>query len=216
MAKEYRLKKGSIHEQFLASRAKIQVFGGGFGNGKTSVAVVKALSIARDYPGCNILMARSTYPKLNDTLRKTFLDFCPAEAIKSFPMSKNSDNTCVLDTGSMVNFRYLQQKTSSADGTSSSNLLSATFDLAVVDQIEDPEITHKDFLDLIGRMRGSALYRGDDPSMPRTGPRWIIQFIKQLNGTLCYVQLELLHLRNTGCHRAASLNTRYRLDTLLL
>lgn len=174
MAKEYRLKQGSIHEKFFASRAKIQVFGGGFGNGKSSAAVVKALQVARDYPGANILMARSTYPKLNDTLRKTFLDFCPKAAIKSFPMSKNSDNTCTLDTNSQINFRYLQQKTSAEDGTSSSNLLSATYDLAIVDQIEDPEITHKDFLDLIGRMRGSALYRGDDPTMPRSGPRWII------------------------------------------
>jgi hypothetical protein len=53
-------------------------------------------------------------------------------------------------------------------------LLSATYDWIVVDQIEDPEITEKDFLDLLGRLRGSAEYTGDDPTMPRTGPRWII------------------------------------------
>jgi hypothetical protein len=58
--------------------------------------------------------------------------------------------------------------------TSSSNLLSATYDWIVVDQIEDPEITEKDFLDLLGRLRGSAEYTGDDPTMPRTGPRWIV------------------------------------------
>lgn len=173
MAKTYNLKEGSLHEKFIASRAKIQFFGGGFANGKTSAMVLKALQVARDYPGCNILMARSTYPKLNDTLRKTFIEFCPAEWIKSFPMSKNSENQCTLINGSTINFRYIAQRKGTEDGGSTSNLLSATYDLVCVDQIEDPEIIHKDFLDLQGRLRGSAIYRGNDPTMPRTGPRWM-------------------------------------------
>jgi hypothetical protein len=47
--------------------------GGGFGNGKTTAGVVKALELAKDYPGSNGLIARSTFPKLNDTIRKEFL-----------------------------------------------------------------------------------------------------------------------------------------------
>lgn len=148
--------------------------GGGFGNGKTSAMVIKVLGIAMDYPGANILMARSTYPKLNDTLRKTFLEFCPGEWIKSFPLSKNSDNTCTLVNGTTINFRYIAQRSSTEDGGSTSNLLSATYDVVCVDQLEDPEIIHKDFLDLLGRLRGSAVYRGKDPTMPRTGPRWLL------------------------------------------
>lgn len=174
MSKTYNLKEGSLHETFMASRAKIQFFGGGFANGKTSAMVVKTLQIARDYPGCNILMARSTYPKLNDTLRKTFVEFCPAEWIASFPMSKNSENTCTLVNGTKINFRYISQRKGTEDGGTTSNLLSATYDLVVVDQIEDPEIIHKDFLDLLGRLRGSAIYRGDDPTMPRVGPQWML------------------------------------------
>ena len=174
MAKTYNLLEGSLHDKFFQSRAKIQFFGGGYGNGKTSAMTVKAmLKVAKDYPGCNILMSRSTYPKLNDTLRKTFLEFCPAEWIDSFPLSKNSDNTCKLVNGTTINFRYIAQRKSTEDGGSTSNLLSATYDLIVVDQIEDPEIIHKDFKDLMGRLRGSAIYRGDDPTMPRTGPRWM-------------------------------------------
>ena len=173
MAKVYQLKEGSIHEKFFASRAKIQFFGGGFGNGKTSAMVVKALKILKDYPGANVLCARSTYPKLNDTLRRTFIDFCPAEWIDSFPMSKNSENACTLKDGTRYNFRYVAQKRSTEDGNATSNLLSATYDIAIIDQIEDPEITYKDLLDILGRMRGDTVYRGDDPTMPRTGPRWV-------------------------------------------
>jgi phage terminase large subunit len=190
MAKTYILKEGGIHERFFASRNKIQFFGGGFGNGKTSAMVVKAIiQVAIDYPGCNILMARSTYPKLNDTMRRTFLEFCPAEWIKSFPLSKNSDNTCVLNNGTTINFRYVSQRKATEDGGSTSNLLSATYDLIVLDQIEDPEIIHKDFLDLMGRLRGSAIYRGKDPTMPRTGPRW---FFISSNPTRNWVYKKLI------------------------
>lgn len=173
MAKTYILKEGGLHDKFMHSRAKIQFFGGGFGNGKTSAMCVKALGIAKDYPGANILMARSTYPKLNDTMRKTFLDFCPPEWVKSFPMSKNSDNTCTFVNDTKFNFRYIAQRSSTDDGGSTSNLLSATYDLAVIDQLEDPEIVYKDFIDILGRMRGNTTYRGSDPTMPRSGPRWI-------------------------------------------
>ena len=174
MAKEYILKQNGLHERFFASRAKVQFFGGGYGNGKTSAMTVKSLQLAEDYPGLAALFARSTYPKLNDTLRKTFEDFCPEDWIASFPKSKNSENSATLTNGSKFNFRYISQKTSTEDGGKTSNLLSATYDLIVVDQIEDPEITYKDFLDLFGRLRGSTLYRGNDPTMPRTGPRWMM------------------------------------------
>lgn len=160
-------------DRFLQSKYKIQVVGGGFANGKTAMACIKALNIARDYPGSNGLMARSTYPKLNDTLRKEFLKWCPKHWIKSFPMSNNGTNTCTLTNGSTINFRYVQQQSRGEEGATS-NLLSATYDWIIVDQMEDPEIVYKDFLDLQGRLRGSTPYAGNDPTMPRTGPRWMI------------------------------------------
>lgn len=189
MAKTYVLKEGSIHERFMDSRNKIQFFGGGFGNGKTSAVVIKTLRIAKDYPGMNGLMARETYPKLNDTLRKTFIEFCPEKWIESFPTSKNSDNTCKLINGSTLNFRYTAQRKSTEDGSSTSNLLSANYDLAVIDQIEDPGITYKDFTDILGRLRGSAVYRGNDPTMPRSGPR---QFFVTANPTRNWVYSTLI------------------------
>lgn len=167
--KPYRLVEGSLHDRFMRSRNKVQIFGGGFANGKTTALVIKALGVAKDYPGANMLLARSTYPKLNDTLRKAFFQWCPSHWIKSF---NKSDNVVILTNGTTINFRYIAQQGS--DEHSSSNLLSATYDFIGVDQVEDPEIVHKDFLDLLGRLRGDARYRGDDPTMPKTGPRWVV------------------------------------------
>lgn len=174
----YNLRKGTVQYKFANSRAKMQFFGGGYGNGKTTASVVtKALTLANYYPGSNGLIARATYPKLNDTIRKEFFKWCPPDWIKRMPTL--DDNTCYLVNGSVVNFRYVSQRgKQNPDGTSTSNLLSATYDWIIVDQIEDPEIGHKDLLDLMGRLRGQTNYRpppGDeDPSMPSTGPRWLI------------------------------------------
>lgn len=191
---EYRLIPDSIQDKFGNLRTKVQVFGGGYGNGKTAAAVVqKVLKVARDYPGANILVARSTYPKLNDTIRKEFLKWCPQSWIESFPLSKNSDNTCKLTNGTQINFRYIAQQGKAASegdgGQTTSNLLSATYDLIVVDQLEDPEITEKDFNDLLGRLRGNAKYVGNDPTMPLTGPRW---FVACVNPTRNWVYRKLV------------------------
>lgn len=174
---QYNLVEGTPQYQFHQSRKKLQVFGGGFANGKTTALAVKALRIARDYPGSNGLLARSTYPKLNDTLRKVFFQWCPEHWVKRKP--SQDDNTCILANGSTINFRYIAQRGKTTEtGDTTSNLLSATYDWIGVDQIEDPEITHKDFLDLFGRLRGDTPYRpiqeADDETMPDTGPRWLM------------------------------------------
>lgn len=169
----FRITEGSLQDRFQRSRALVQVFGGGFGNGKTANTVIKCLSLAKDYPGSNGLIARSTLPKLNDTIRNEFLKWCPPAWIKSFPRPSDKSSTCHLKNGTTINFRYIAQQGKSNE-SSTSNLLSATYDWAAIDQIEDPEIEHKDFLDINGRMRGQARYVGEDPTMPRIGPGWLI------------------------------------------
>jgi hypothetical protein len=177
-SKQYRLKENSAQYHFFYSRKPIQIFAGGFANGKTTAAVIKAYTLAKDYPGSNGLIARSTYPKLNDTIRKEYLQWVPPESIKRRPTQE--DNTLIHTNGTTVQFRYAAQRGRSRDdGSTSSNLLSATYDWIVVDQIEDPEFEYKDFLDLLGRLRGQTVYMppaGDDEdiSMPDTGPRWLM------------------------------------------
>src|SRR4051812_20728704 len=97
-----------MHDRFHQSRAKVQMIGGGFGNGKTAAACIKALQLCKDYPGSNGLIARSTYPKLNDTIRREFMDWCPTHWIKRRPTK--DDNTLIITNGSTINFRYVSQQ----------------------------------------------------------------------------------------------------------
>lgn len=198
MSKTYKLIKGSAAEAFHLSRAKIRLYGGGFANGKTTALVIDALKVAKDYPGCTMMLGRASYPKLNSTLRREFFKWCPASWIKS---SNMKDNTCVLINGTTIDFRYIDQRTT-AQGESTSNLLSANYDYIGVDQIEDPEITEHDFEQLLGRLRGSAEYKGNDPTMPRTGPRMMAL---TCNPTLGWVYKRLvkpLHDLRNGFYNA--------------
>jgi hypothetical protein len=170
----------------MRSRAKVQFFGGGYGNGKTTACCIKALKLCMDYPGCNGLIARSTYPKLNDTIKREFFKWCPSSWIKRMPTK--DDNTLILKNNSTVNFRYVAQRGKETE-ESKSNLLSATYDWMIVDQIEDPEFSHKDFMDLMGRLRGDTEYVGDDKTMPKYGPRW---FMLTSNPTRNWVFRELV------------------------
>lgn len=167
----YNLKKNSIHERYMNLRCPIQIFGGGFGNGKTTAKLIKAIMVMRDYPGCKVLICRETEKKLRSTILPDLFKWLPPDWIKSW---NKTDMELVLHNGTIVHFRYLSQKRDAATGDSTGNILGGSYDLIVIDQIEDPGITHKDFLDLLGRRRGNTPYRGKDPTMPRTGPRWIL------------------------------------------
>lgn len=172
---EYKLVVGSKQEQFINSKKKVQILGGGYGSGKTAALVVKAIQLAFDYPGLYVLMARSTKEKLEKTMRKEFDKWCPARVIK-----QKSKESITLENGSMFLFSHIRQD-GKGQGLATSSVLGATFDLIVVDQLEDPEIVYKDFLDLFGRLRGTTPYqpKGEfDKRMPRSGPRW---FMASLN-----------------------------------
>lgn len=169
--REFIIKAGSFHERFWNSRRKIQFVGGAFANGKTTGAVMKGLMIARDYPGSIGLIARETEKKLRGTTIVDFLKWCPESWIKAW---RKGDMEVELTNGSLIHFRYVDQRTDAMTGDSTSNVLSATYDWIFVEQIDDPGIDEKDVMDLLGRLRGDTPYAGDDPTMPRTGPRWML------------------------------------------
>lgn len=175
MKTEYVIREGTFHANFWRSRAKVQFIGGAFANGKTTAVCMKTImQVLRCYPGCRVLLARSTKVKLRTTLQREFFKWCPAEWIKSF---NKGDGECILTNDSQVDFRYVAQR-GNDEGESTSNLLSANYDLIVIDQIEDPELVEKDFDDLMGRLRGDTPYdppEGEfDPTMPLDGPRWFL------------------------------------------
>lgn len=198
MAK-YVVQRGSMHERIHQSRSPIQIIGGGFGNGKTAAGVVKALQLVKYYPGCNGLIAMATYAQLNDTIREEVYKWTPPSSVKRYPTI--ADNTLLFKNGSKINFRYVKQKgkAAAADGHTSSNLLSATYDWACIDQLENPEITYKDYLDVLGRLRGTTAYVGNDDTMPRTGPRWLFGLV---NPSFNWVYHKLIrpyyHYKTTG------------------
>jgi Phage terminase large subunit len=173
MQPTFRLVKNSLQDRFLQSRAELQVFGGGFGNGKSTSCIIKLLQVAKDYPGANILVFRESLAKLQDSTLVEFEKWCPDDWIQSFPKNEGA-RTCVLKNGTRIAFRFVRQQGKKGADQGTSNLLSANYDLIFGDQIEDPQIAHKDFLDLYGRLRGSTPYAGTDPTMPKTGPRWLL------------------------------------------
>lgn len=168
---EFKIIKDSPQSKFLGSRNQIQIFGGGFGNGKTGTTCVKILDVAINYPGSRGVFARSTKPKLEDTVKPEFFKWCPADWIAKMPTEKHND--CILKNGSSIHFRHVRQE-GKGRGENASNLLSATYDYAAVDQIDDPAFTHKDLLDLMGRLRGTTKYVGNDSTMPHIGPQWLM------------------------------------------
>lgn len=199
----YRLRHGTAQWGFNKSRAKIQIMGGAFGNGKTTSMCMKALEYVADYPGCTGLLARSTYPKLNDSLRKVFITRCPTGWVAKYPTK--DDNTIYFKNGSQVHFRYVAQKGKlQEDGTTTSNLLSNEYDFIGVDQLEDPEIVHKDFLDLAGRLRGQTPYKParnkkEDETMPMTGPRFMMLTLNPThNWPYREIVQPILHFKKTG------------------
>lgn len=167
---QFNLVKGSAQESYLKSTSRIQLMGGGFANGKTALTCVKVLNTALDYPGSHGVFARSTRPKLEDTVKPEFFKWCPFDWIEKMPTEKHND--VKLKNGSTIHFRHVRQE-GKAKSENTSNLLSATYDWAAVDQIDDPSFTHKDFMDLASRLRGTTKYAGDNPSMPLIGPQFL-------------------------------------------
>lgn len=156
---------------FYECREAIAGFTGGFGNGKTAVLGLAAIAVASQYENARVLVGRATRPKLEDSTKKELLKWIPPDWIAKWPTEKRND-LLFKHTNSTIEFRHVRQE-GKGKGEEQSNLLSATYDMVCLDQLDDPEFQYKDFSDLIGRLRGTARYIGDDPTMPRVGPQFL-------------------------------------------
>jgi len=156
---------------FFESRNEINGYTGGYGNGKTAAMCIRAITVASQYEGARCLVGRATRPKLEDSTKKELLRWIPEHWIDKWPSERRND-LLLKHTGSTIEFRHVRQE-GKGKGEEQSNLLSATYDYVGIDQFDDPEFTYKDFEDLFGRLRGTARYIGDDPTMPRVGPQFL-------------------------------------------
>lgn len=156
---------------FFFSRNEINGYTGGYGNGKTAAMCIRAITVASSYEGARVLVGRATRPKLEDSTKKELMRWIPEHWVDKWPSERRND-LLLKHTGSTIEFRHVRQE-GKGKGEEQSNLLSATYDYVGIDQFDDPEFTYKDFEDLFGRLRGTARYIGDDPTMPRVGPQFL-------------------------------------------
>lgn len=169
--KTFELEEDSEQHRFFMCREDIAGYTGGYGNGKTAALGVLAIRLASEYEKARILVGRATRPKLEDSTKPELLKWLPEDGVQQWP-SERRNNIVMKGTQSTIEFRHVRQE-GKGKGEEQSNLLSATYDAILIDQMDDPEFGFKDFADLVGRLRGTAKYIGDDPTMPRVGPQWL-------------------------------------------
>lgn len=143
---------------FYEDRTTVSGYTGGYGNGKTAALGIIAATVSRLYERARILVGRATRPKLEDSTKPELLKWFPEDWIDRAPTDRHN-NLVVAGTKSTIEFRHIRQE-GKGKGEQQSNLLSATYDLILVDQLDDPEFGYKDFEDLIGRLRGTAKFVG--------------------------------------------------------
>lgn len=93
-------------EIFVFSKARNNRFGGGFGNGKTYAACIKALIMMMSFPGYRVAICRQVYKNLRSTTMQTFFKVCPKEFIRThdvqFGLTTFINGSCIywlhLDT----------------------------------------------------------------------------------------------------------------------
>ena len=81
---------------------------GGFGSGKTSIAILKLLYLSDLYPGYRSVVARKFYSELKHTTFQTFLKLCPPSAYSSGHKAEGGGLASVqLNNGSRFLFMHL-------------------------------------------------------------------------------------------------------------
>lgn len=130
---------------FHASPAKYRLGLGGYGSGKTTLAVWEDVLQAMEYPGSHGVIYRKTYPALRDSTLRSYLEECPSELIRKFTRTEGRE--CVyFPNGSRTTFRCLDDFL---------KLGSMQFDRITID--EAGEVGEREFRALaFGRLRGQV------------------------------------------------------------
>jgi len=145
--------------EFYYSTARNQCFSGGFNNGKTYGACLKALTLLLTFPNYRIAIGRQTFADLKRTTMQTFFKLCPREIIERH---NEQDGLTVLKNGSTIYWLHL-------DKIDESTLRGLEINSSFVDQAEETDEKVYDVLD--GRIG-----RWDNAEIPETllkeNPGW--------------------------------------------
>jgi hypothetical protein len=128
--------------EFFYATARNQCFSGGFNNGKSFGACLKAFSLLATFPRYRMMIARQTYADLKKTTMETFFKICPRDFVKRH---NEQDGFTELMNGSTILWMHL-------DKVEESSLRGLEINSALVDQAEETEEKVYDILDArIGR-----------------------------------------------------------------
>lgn len=155
-------------QEFLACTKRYQLFSGGFGSGKTSIACLKGVVLSRIFPNNLGVVLRRTYPDLRDTTRKVFLELVPRDSVRGW---KESENCLTLKNGSQILFRHF-------DNTEIK--VGANIGWFFIDQAEEAE--EQIFKGLMGRLRRPVPRQIGMMAMNPNGEDWQYKlFLKNEN-----------------------------------
>ena len=114
-------------EEFFFLTNRNQCFSGGFNNGKTYVACLKAFTLLSTFPKYRMLIARQYAKDLRETTMKTFFKICPEEFILSH---NRQEGITTLKNKSEVLWMHL-------DECDEQSLRGLEINSALVDQAEE-------------------------------------------------------------------------------
>lgn len=133
---------------FYYATARNQAFSGGFNNGKTFVACLKAQTLLLTFPSYRYVIARQTFSDLVKTTMQTFFQICPPEMILSH--NEQSGHT-LFKNGSLVHWLHL-------DKVQLNTLRGLETNSVLTDQAEEEQEAVYDVLDArIGRWSGTVI-----------------------------------------------------------
>ena len=93
--------------QFHGCHAKYRLFGGAAGPGKSKALLWEAIKYAEDFPGCDTLLLRRTYPELESSLLAQFRRDVPRRFYRSYNEAKH---LVTWNNGSTTRFGYCRNE----------------------------------------------------------------------------------------------------------
>lgn len=168
--------------QFFNSQKRHVAFFGGIGSGKTLTACLRGVSLCAQHPGTVGVVIRESFPKLNDSTKRVFLekalrpqDWGKPPNQKLELSTNNNENWTKFTNGSQVYYRH---------STDEGLFKGPEYDWFLVDQAE--EITEEIAKRICERLRG--------PNCPNVG-MWVGNTDKGHNW--CYRWFKLGEMKNS-------------------
>ncbi len=146
---------------FVHSTARNQCFSGGFNNGKSFGACLKAVILLTTFPNYRMFIARQTYKDLKITTMETFFKIMPAEYVARH---NEQDGFTELVNGSTILWLHL-------DGVDESTLRGLEVNSGLVDQAEEIQEKVADILN-------ARIGRWDNATIPQN----LLDSYKEANG----------------------------------